>query len=404
MHVIIISDFAYVEGGATAVALASAVGLAQHGYKVTVFSAVGEFSDELVNSNINLISTNQYDILNNPSKPAAMVQGLWNAKSMREFHALLSKLDPSETIIHVHTWTKALSSSVISIALKLKFKIVITLHDYFIACPNGGFYNYKLNRICQKKGGSIGCLFSNCDSRGYSHKIWRYVRHLVQNNFAHIPSGINNFISLSQLSESILRRYVSQDAKIYRVRNPINVPKQSRVLAETNKTYIFVGRLSPEKGAVLFARAAKTLGITPTFVGDGVCQSEIKSILPEAIMTGWLDRKDVLVQLTNSRALIFPSQWYEAQGLVVQEANALGIPCIVSNCNAGRESVNDGETGLLFDAESVDDLTAKLIKLNNDDLVSSMSASAYNKYWDSPPTLSSHIKELEVVYNSILNN
>lgn len=403
MHIIIISDFAYIEGGATAVALASAIGLAQHGYRVTVFSAVGVVNEELKNNNVTLISTNQFDILNNPSRRAAISQGIWNVKARREFTNLIANCNRKDTIIHVHTWTKALSSSIINVANRLGFKVVCTLHDYFMACPNGGFYNYNTNKICRLTGGSFKCLTTNCDSRNYSHKLWRHTRHLVQNKIGRIPSAIKHFISLSDLSENTLRDYLPSDANIHRIRNPINGIKQTRISAEENNEYIFVGRLSPEKGAVLFARACQELGFTPVFVGDGVCREEILSIAPNAIMHGWLKPQQVQEKLSRARALVFSSQWYEAQPLVIQEANSIGIPCIVSDCCAGRESVQDGVTGLLFDSSSVQDLVDKILILKDDAIVSSMSNATYQNYWIKPPTPASHISGLESVYKSMLD-
>ena len=61
-------------------------------------------------------------------------------------------------------WTKALSSSVFDVAFKMNFKVVLTLHDYFTACPNGGYFDYKENKICKRKPLSWKCIKCNCDS------------------------------------------------------------------------------------------------------------------------------------------------------------------------------------------------------------------------------------------------
>ena len=76
----------------------------------------------------------------------------------------LDGFDPHKTIVHVHGWTKSLSSSVVQEALQRDFQIVISLHDYFVACPNGGFYNYKKKHICRLKPLSKACVLSNCDN------------------------------------------------------------------------------------------------------------------------------------------------------------------------------------------------------------------------------------------------
>ena len=48
-RIIILNDFAYVNGGASQVALSSALGLAQAGYDVTLFTAVQPIDSTLLN-------------------------------------------------------------------------------------------------------------------------------------------------------------------------------------------------------------------------------------------------------------------------------------------------------------------------------------------------------------------
>ena len=105
---------------------------------------------------------------------------------------------------------------------------------------------------------------------------------------------------------------------------------------------IFVGRLSPEKGAALFAEAANRAGLSPTFIGDGPIADELKARYPKARFLGWLPPDEVRRHMRAARALIFPSLWYEGQPLTVLEAKAMGTPVVVSDICAGREEIEDG--------------------------------------------------------------
>lgn len=401
-NIIIINDFAHVNGGAGQVALSSAIGLASRGYKVFVFSAVAPILTDLEGSGVCVIATDQHDILKDPNRLRAATQGLWNFKAQKAMVALLKSLDTDNTIIHVHSWTKALSASVIWAAIRRGFKVVCTLHDYFTACPNGGFFDYQRQVICLKRPFSAGCIFKNCDVRSYRHKLWRVVRHGIQSTFGLMPSGIKHFITVSTFSETLLKPYLPRDSKTYCIRNPINAEPQNCVDVSENDTFLYVGRLSPEKGVTMFAEAANRLDLTPIFVGNGECGKIIKQVCPKACITGWVTRDQVTEHLVAARALVLPSLWYETQGLVVAEAAALGVPAIVPDTCAAREMVEDGHTGFWFRGGDIDDLCHKLNILMDKYTAKRMGKAAYDKYWQSPCSMDEHIDQLESCYMDIL--
>jgi len=65
--------------------------------------------------------------------------------------------------------------------------------------------------------------------------------------------------------------------------------------------------------------------------------------------------------------------------------------------------VINGQNGLLFDHNSVDDLTAQLASLSDDALVGRLGAEAYRRYWLEPLTEQAHIDKLEGLYRSVTN-
>ena len=101
---------------------------------------------------------------------------------------------------------------------------------------------------------------------------------------------------------------------------------------------------------------------------------------------------------------MFPSVWYETQGLVVGEAAALGVPAIVSNSSAAAEFVIDGKTGLLFKTGDIDDLQEKLRRMTDDALAARLGLAAYEQHWAVPPTTARHAADLEAVYLECLKD
>lgn len=404
MRVIVVNDFAHVNGGAASVAVASAKGLARKGHQVSFFSAVGPVDPELREAGVNIICTGQHEILKDPDRFRAASQGLWNTAAARAFAIHVADVDCRDTVVHLHGWTKSLSSSVVRIAVKRGLRTVCTMHDYFVACPNGGFFDHQRLEHCSLRPLSVGCLSRNCDARAYSHKLWRCVRQIVQETAGGIPTRIDAFVVLSRTSRKVIGSYLPDGSRLFEIPNPVDVESDPPVDVARNLSFVMLGRLSPEKGGIFLARAARSFGAPVVFVGDGPSRPEIASANPAAIVTGWLTRAQVADHLSAARAIVFPSLGYEAQPLAVLEAAAKGVPAIVSNDCAAAEQVEDGVTGLLFKRGEEVALAAALRRLSDRELARRLGRAAYDKYWDNPLTLDRHVRSLEEMYGKVLSD
>jgi glycosyltransferase involved in cell wall biosynthesis len=402
IDVIVINDFAETNGGAAQVALASAFGLAASGHRVTIFSAVPPAVAIPTHPNLTLVVTGQHEIAQDPNRLRAVVQGIWNWRAGRMLRLTLQDFDSKNTIVHLHGWSKALSSSVVRECVDKSFSVVCTLHDYFVACPNGGFYNFRTNEICHLDPLSARCVLENCDSRSYAQKSWRVARQIVQRQFGGIPGGISAFIAVSNFSKVVLQSYLPKGCRLFEIRNPVISQKDPPALLDEASPFLYVGRLSPEKGGVLLASAAADLDCDLVYVGEGVSRPDIEMRNQKARFTGWLPRSETLNWVRRARALVLPSLWYETQGLVVLEAAALGVPAIVPDTSAARDLVIDGQSGLWFRGGDQKSLRAAMQRLMVTQVARDMGRSAYEQYWRDPPTISDHILRLEKAYVDIL--
>ncbi len=402
-NIVIINDNARITGGADKIALTSAIGLARRGYSVHVLTAVGPVDPELQGvPHLTVTCTGQFEILHDPNRLRAVAQGLWNFKSERIAEELLASFDPKTTVVHLHLWAKALSSSVIRAAVSRGFPVTCTLHDYMLACPTGTLFDHPRQQICLRRPMSLDCITARCDSRGYGDKLWRVARGTIQNSAGRLPSGLTDIVAISDLVLSVMQPYLPPDAQIHRLSNFVDIARQEPAPVATNGDFIFLGRLVKEKGPLLFAEAAKALSVSAVFLGDGSCREEIHAILPEATISGWLPYHESLARLRQARALVFPSLWYEAQPLVILEALAQGVPCIVADTSAAREMIVDGQTGLLFCGGDAHDLQAKLQQLADPTFAATLGQKAHDAYWQSPKTLDHHLDGLEAIYMAML--
>ena len=385
-------------------ALSSAIGLSERGHDVTFFAAVSPVAESLRESSVNVVLTEQCDIKNDPHRLRAMTQGIWNLKSSRIMERLLERVELDRTIVHIHGWTKALSSSIVRVALEHGAAVIVTLHDYFYACPNGGFFNFPKKECCHLRPLSGACLRENCDRDGYPEKLWRSSRQVVQNRLGFRNSPLLSFITISEFSENILTDFLPRGATTYRVNSPSDFDKETPVDVGANSQFMSLGRLSPEKGLDLLARAALELNCEVTFVGEGPSRAEIQCVNPKAQITGWKSRQEVKACLRSARCIVLPSRWYEAQPMVIAEAAALGIPAIVADQCAGREMVENNVTGFWFRSGDWVDLRDKMALLSDDGTTARMGRAAYECHWKDPFTLDKHLDRLELCYGSALQN
>jgi glycosyltransferase involved in cell wall biosynthesis len=402
MRIVIVSDYALVNGGLAKVAIDSAKGLAGRGHRVDFFAAVGPADPGLIEAGVNVVVLDQQDVMSASSLARFGVQWLWNVDAERALAAHLAACDPAETIVHVHGWAKALSPSIGRALRRAGLPLVHTLHEFYLACPNGGFYDYGAARNCGFTAMSPGCIAHNCDSRGYHRKLMRVGRHALMHYASGLYDTARHLITISNLQREVIAPYMRKDATFYPVANPIDVPDLGpKDAAATPGDFVFVGRLSAEKGPRYFGEAARLAGVAPVFVGDGPERENLGRDFPEARFLGWRNPAEVRALLRGARALVFPSVWYEGQPLTVYEALALGTPAIVSDICAGREAISAGETGFLFKCADAGSLAERIGVLKDDDVARKMAHAAHARYWADPLTIDRHLDGVTAVYEKV---
>ena len=153
---------------------------------------------------------------------------------------------------------------------------------------------------------------------------------------------------------------------------------------------LFVGKFIPKKRPLDLLAAAKRLGghldgipLHPLFVGSGelgpalraACQVSFdaetegasstavkqQADLPHASFAGFLNQTEVSAAYVAADCLVLPSDSNETWGLVVNEAMASGLPCIVSDaCGSGADLVAPLQAKSVFALGSIDGLIAAL--------------------------------------------
>lgn len=123
------------------------------------------------------------------------------------------------------------------------------------------------------------------------------------------------------------------------------------------------GRLSPQKGGVLFAKIAEDCtgsNLSFAWIGDGPERSVLGT---HVHVTGWLKPDEVLDALDGASIFMSTSEW-EGLSISVLQAMRNGLPLILRRCVGNVDLVRDGVNGYLFDTDQ--EAADMLLRLAND--------------------------------------
>ena len=377
ISVIVLSDHGFINGGQAKIAIESALDLKRHGLDVCFIAGVGPMDQRLVDAGIECHAIAEHDILSDPHRFRAATRGIWNRLAARTVAACIAARDPRSTVVHTHGWAKALSPSIGPVIRDMGAAHVYTLHEYFLACPTGGFYHHGAAQICTRRPLGFDCLTTNCDVRSRAHKAWRVARQAVLTTAGGLPRDLREIIYLAPEQRTIMAPFMSAEARWHLLPNPVGRQPAERVPVENNDLYLYIGRLSAEKGAEVAARAARLAGAKIAFCGEGECRAAIEQANPDALMLGWLDPAELERWVRRARCLVFPSLWYECYPLVVADALRAGLPVMVSRSSVASSSIEDGVSGLHRTAGDVADWAEGMKALRSDQIAQNFGRAAF---------------------------
>ncbi|ASJ12937.1 glycosyltransferase family 4 protein [Thermococcus thioreducens] len=167
----------------------------------------------------------------------------------------------------------------------------------------------------------------------------------------YVKRTLNSADAIIAVSHWLAKKAASLGADRVRV-----IPNGVKPLRETGgrRDYItYIGALRDYKSPETFIELARLLPEERfLMVGDGPLREKLQAVAPKNVeFTGY--RHDVDTILSRSKLLVLPSK-REGFGLVVLEANSLGVPAVGRRISAIPELIREGKNGLTF--ESLDEL------------------------------------------------
>jgi glycosyltransferase involved in cell wall biosynthesis len=143
-------------------------------------------------------------------------------------------------------------------------------------------------------------------------------------------------------------------------------------VSEGDLKLLYVGRISKEKNLDHLLKVFKQVievrrGVHLVVVGNGPYLSEMKKDLRgcPVTFTGYLKGDSLSQAYASCDIFLFPSTT-DTFGNVVLEAQASGLPVIVTDKGGPKENLVDGETGKIVQAKDTDGFTKVILRLIDD--------------------------------------
>ncbi|MBD1423535.1 glycosyltransferase [Sphingobacterium chuzhouense] len=259
-------------------------------------------------------------------------------------------LDFKPDIVHIHNLHYAIGPWCIRSIHKLGVPIVMTLHNFRLLCPSASLF-YQ------------GEIFTPSIQQDFP---WTAVRMRVLNDslaktfltaftyWVHRKLGTWNkvakFIVLSDFAKSLFLGStfpVAEDKFVVRP-NSVNVTPKRTIGGEG---FLYIGRLSEEKGIVPLLRAFANLPFSLSIYGSGPQQDVVERFAERFEHIHYFGHQPsgiLQTAMENANALIVPSVCYEGMPLTIIEAYAQGTPVLASKIGVLKKMVLPLYTGMHF--------------------------------------------------------
>lgn len=277
----------------------------------------------------------------------------------KKFNLLLDNFCPD--VLHVHNIHSQLSPIIIQIAHQRGIRVIWTLHDYKLLCPR---YDCLRNSsiLCEECfTDKHKVLDYKCMKGSYIASFLAY-KEAVKWNKECLEVSTDVFLSPSHFLAHKMEQGGFNKKKIHILCNFIDVSKTLINNYEKQDYYCFIGRLSHEKGVSTLIEAAKQLPYKLKIIGTGPMESELKEmgITDNIEFLGYKNWTEIKVIVGKARFSVISSEWYENNPLSVIEAHCLGTPVLGAHIGGIPELIEEGVSGMLFEAKDVLDLKRKI--------------------------------------------
>lgn len=294
------------------------------------------------------------DELNAMPRAAALGRMFWSARTTHDVARAVADFRPD--VIHVHNTFPLISPSLYWAADRASVPVVQTLHNFRLHCPQAMYL--RDGKVCEDclghmpwRGAVRGCYRgSKAQSAALASML---TAHRALGTWQH---KVTRYIALNEFCRS---KFIEGGLPADRLVVKPNFVDFDAPAEGERAGFLFVGRLSEEKGVATLAEASRAESFDVRIVGSGP-EAGLLERLAGVKCLGALPGDQVRAEMSRASALVLPSIWYENFPRTLVEAFGCGLPVIASRIGALADLVEDGVTGLLFEPGNAQDLAVKM--------------------------------------------
>lgn len=262
---------------------------------------------------------------------------------------LLSGFRPD--VVHLHGLDRIGAEMLVALRRMVpQARIILTLHDYQLICPNDGLMLTVPDGARCRDPGAERC-------RGCFPALPAAVHLLRKAHLTAMLSLVDLFVAPSRFLAERFTTWGIDAARIIVLPNQVQAPKgAARRKRQRPDRFAFFGNIAPHKGVLPLLAAARNAGPGMTLEmhgGLGHAEPDFRRAFADALAAapstthhGPYHREDLPALMRAVDWLVLPSVWWENAPLVLLEARAAGLPVICSGIGGMVELVEHGVTGL----------------------------------------------------------
>lgn len=356
MKVLLINKFYYLKGGAEKHFFDLKTLLERHGHTVVVFAMRDEKNLPSPHAQY-FVSHVEFDRVRfNWQGLRTAGRMLWSFEARRRLQKLIDVEKPD--IAHIHNIYHQLSPSILPVLKRNHIPVVQTLHDYKLISPNYAMFDH--GEICERSKGwrFDRTIWHRCVKNSIVASTLAALEMTLHKLMRVYEKNVDVFISPSKFLMGKVKEWQTHVKRITYLPNFIDTVEET-LPAQTGDYFLFFGRLSEEKGLSILLHAMRGIEIPLKIAGSGPDEARLRRQVAELQLKnveflGFTSGDELRQLIRGSRAVLLPAQWYENCPLVIQEAYQQGRPVIGSLIGGIPEFIKDGETGILCEADKVD--------------------------------------------------
>jgi len=367
MKILQINKFFYLKGGSEAYLFSLINGLKKHGIEIAEFAMQDSRNHESIYQKF-FVSPIDYETDKTYQKIKFVSKIIYSFEAKKKIAMLLNKFKPD--IVHLHIFQHQISPSILPEIKKRHIPIIYTAHDLKTICPN-----YKMlshGNVCEECKGHkyYKCVKNKCVKNSYLKSIINSIE-MYFHHWRKYYELIDLIITPSDFYRKKLIEFKFPADRVIHIPNFVD-DKLFRQSYYNDGYFIYLGRLSEEKGLLTLIKAMRTLKDAKLkIIGTGPLEDEIKKSISSLRLTnielvGFQSGAALEKYISNAMFTIIPSEWYENGSISLLESFAYGKPVIGSNIGGIPEHISHGRNGLIFKTKDPADLAEKINILVND--------------------------------------